>query len=111
MSVASQKLPLRLVAEGVLLAVKVKPHSRLTRIELQIDAAGLPVLIVPVSAPAERGKANAALCVLLAKSLGLPKSAVTVQSGQTSAHKQVLLCGAGDALQQRVAQWLKDVSA
>ncbi len=97
---------LRLVADGILLAVRVKPHSRLSKVALQIDAAGQPVLMVPVTAPPERGKANAAVCAFLAQALGLPKSTITVQSGMTNPHKQILLRGDGDKLLPRVQAWL-----
>ncbi len=46
-------------------------------------------LSVRVTAPPEDGKANAAVCKLLAKALGVPKSAVSVTRGETSRHKTV----------------------
>jgi len=46
-----------------------------------------------VRAVAEKGKANAAIEALLAKALGLPKSAVSVEKGETQRIKTVqLLC-------------------
>ena len=50
-------------------------------------------LSVRVSAAPEDGKANAATCRLIAKSLGVPKSAVRVVRGQTSRHKIVRVEG------------------
>lgn len=46
-------------------------------------------LQIRVRSAAEGGKANAAVCALLAKSLGVPKSSVRVTRGDTSRHKQV----------------------
>lgn len=46
-------------------------------------------LSVRVTAPPEGGKANAAACVVIAKALGVPKSAVRVVRGESSRHKQV----------------------
>ena len=46
-------------------------------------------LAVRVCAPPDAGKANEAVCQLLAETLGLPKSAVRVVRGQTARHKQV----------------------
>lgn len=50
-------------------------------------------LSLKVTAPPEDGKANAAACALLAKSLGVPKSAVHVARGESARHKQVEVHG------------------
>jgi uncharacterized protein (TIGR00251 family) len=50
-------------------------------------------LRVRISAAPERGKANAALIALLAKSLGLPKSSIRILRGQHSAHKTLEITG------------------
>ena len=42
-----------------------------------------------VSAVPEKGKANAAIEAMLARSLGLPKSAVSVEKGETQRIKTV----------------------
>lgn len=46
-------------------------------------------LKVKVAAAPERGKANAAICELLAKEFGVPKRNVRVVHGETSHNKQV----------------------
>lgn len=46
-------------------------------------------MLLKVTAPPEDGKANAAVCKLLAKALGVPKSAVVVTRGESSRHKTV----------------------
>ena len=46
-------------------------------------------LAVKVSAPPDKGKANAAIVKLLAKVLGLPKSAFLIASGETSRLKTI----------------------
>ncbi len=46
-------------------------------------------LYLKVTSPPEDGKANASACRLVAKALGLPKSAVSVVRGETSRHKQL----------------------
>lgn len=58
-------------------------------------------LVVKVSAPPVDGKANAALCVLLAKRLGVPKSRVSVRRGERSRDKLVAV----DGLEQSVADF------
>lgn len=57
-------------------------------------------LKVRVSAPAERGKANAAVEKILAEALGIPKCARIV-SGHTSARKVVEIDGLSEAEIQR----------
>ncbi len=66
--------------------VKVSPKSSRTEV-----AGALPdgTLRIRVAAPPERGKANKELCKFLARQLGLPKSAVEVQSGHASTTKTI----------------------
>jgi uncharacterized protein len=50
-------------------------------------------LKVRISAPPEDGKANKAICSLLAKALGLKRAQVSVQSGHTNPEKTVRIIG------------------
>jgi uncharacterized protein YggU (UPF0235/DUF167 family) len=76
------------------LAVRLTPRGGSDRIDgWGEDASGRPLLKVRVSAPPVEGEANAALEKLLAKALGLPKSAVTVAAGQTARIKQLEIRG------------------
>jgi uncharacterized protein YggU (UPF0235/DUF167 family) len=50
-------------------------------------------VLVRVTAPPVEGRANAALCRLLAKAAGVPPSAVTVIRGQTGRDKLVRIEG------------------
>ena len=50
-------------------------------------------LVVRVTAPPAEGRANAAVCALLAKALGVPKRAVQVQRGSSSRDKVVSIEG------------------
>ena len=54
-----------------------------------LDEAGRPVLKVRVSAAASDGAANAAVILLIAKALKVPKSAVRIASGETSRVKRL----------------------
>lgn len=70
---------------GTLLRVRVTPKGGRDAIDGPgVDAAGLAHLKVRVSAPPEDGAANAAVVKLLAKSLKLPKSSLSIDSGATS---------------------------
>jgi uncharacterized protein YggU (UPF0235/DUF167 family) len=59
---------------------------------------------VRVAAPPEDGRANAAVCALLAEALALPRSAVTIVSGHGSRDKLVDVAGIGhDETERRLA--------
>jgi uncharacterized protein len=78
-------------------AVRVTPRGGRDAIEgWQVDAAGRPVLKVRLAAAAVEGQANAALVAVLAKALGVAKSAVRIVSGQTSRSKLVEAEGVGE---------------
>ncbi len=64
-------------------------------------------LQVRVTAPPESGKANAAVCVVIARALKVPKSRVHVVRGETSRHKQLEIEGI-DASQVERAFGLPD---
>lgn len=73
----------------VKLNVKVVPGASKTEIVGWLGGA----LKVRVSAPPERGKANAAVEAILSEALGLPRHSVRVSSGQASARKTVTISG------------------
>jgi uncharacterized protein (TIGR00251 family) len=50
-------------------------------------------LKVAVSAPRDKGRANEALVEVLAKALNVPKKAVAIVKGETSADKRFLVAG------------------
>lgn len=59
-------------------------------------------LLVKVTVAPEGGKANTAVCALIARALRVPKSAVSVMRGETSRHKQVEVAGVTEADVRRV---------
>lgn len=62
-------------------------------------------LKVRVSAPAERGRANAAVEALLAHALGVPKDRVRIVSGTSSARKILEVDGLSESeIQARLAK-------
>lgn len=80
----------RPVAGGAELRVRAQPGASRDAIEGPgQDAAGQTYLKVRVRAVPEKGKANAAIEQLLAKALGLPRSAVSVEKGETQRIKTV----------------------
>jgi hypothetical protein len=68
--------------------VRVKVIPRSARTELAGEMAD-GTLKIRIAAPPEKGKANDALCVFLAGHFGVPRTAVTVVSGQSAALKLV----------------------
>jgi uncharacterized protein (TIGR00251 family) len=77
------EITLTAIEGGTRLRLRVKPGARKTAIVGSHGGA----LKLSVAAPPERGKANRAVVALLAKALGLPSSAVTIASGETSQDK------------------------
>jgi uncharacterized protein len=75
------------------LAVKVSAGASRTALDGWHDGR----LRVRVGALAERGRANAAVTALVARELGLPKSAVRVVAGRTSPRKTLEITGIGEA--------------
>jgi hypothetical protein len=98
--VGVEKLEIRQHAEGAAIAVKVVSSSSRGRI---VGVLG-DCLKIAVSAPAERGRANAAAAGILAEALGVPRRNVTIASGQTNPRKQFLIRGmSADAIRQALA--------
>lgn len=54
-------------------------------------------LNLKVAVPPEGGKANTAACELVARTLGVPRSAVRVVRGGSARHKQLEVDGVDDA--------------
>ena len=80
---------------GTRIACRVQPRASRTAVAGILGGA----LKVALTAPPVDGKANAALCEFFSELLHLPKSAVSVVSGQTGRNKIVELAGlsAGEA--------------
>lgn len=98
-------MPCRCVAGGIDLFVRVTPNARLDRIEgFETRDDGTEILHIRVRAVPDRGKANAAVIALLAKSLGLPKSTVRLKSGETARLKTLFLPGDAHELAQAIAK-------
>ena len=85
-----QGLPLRADGDETLLTVRVTPKSSRDAVEsVESDASGQLFLKVRVRALPDKGAANKAVCQLIAKWLGIPKSFVALHSGDTSRIKQI----------------------
>lgn len=79
------------------LPVRLTPGAASDRIDgWDVDADGRPVLKVRVRARPVEGEANAALLKLLARALGVPKSAVSLERGGQSRTKMIAVAGLAD---------------
>lgn len=78
---------------AALIAVKAVPGAKRDEVVGRLGER----LKVRVSQPPEGGKANRAICELLAEELGVRPSAVTIVRGQSSAEKTVRVEGVSAA--------------
>jgi len=74
---------------GATFAVKVHPRAKRNAITGEVGDA----LKVALTAPPVDGKANEACIELFAKLLKVPRSSVTIASGQTSRNKLIRVAG------------------
>ncbi|MBD1546897.1 DUF167 family protein [Roseibium aggregatum] len=89
--------PWRRSGDGLLVDVRLTPKSSKDGIDgIEQLADGRCVLKARVRAVPEKGAANTALIKLVAKAVGLPKSAVDLESGSTSRIKILRLSGDAD---------------
>ena len=78
-------------------AIRLTPGASSDRIDgWDVYADGRPVLKVRVRARPVEGEANVALLKLLAKTLGVPKSAVSLDRGGQSRSKMISVAGLTD---------------
>ena len=75
--------------------LRVRVMPRAGRNAVETDGGGR--IVVRVTAPAEGGRANAAVIALLAKRLGVPKRSVQIVSGVRSRDKRIRIAGMSDA--------------
>jgi uncharacterized protein (TIGR00251 family) len=94
---------LRRTASGALIDLRVQPRAR--RTSLSCDDGG--ALKAAVAAPAEDGKANAAVIELLAHEWRLAKSAIEVVRGATARQKVLAITGPTEDVTARIADWLR----
>ena len=96
--------PLRLAKGGLLLAVRVTPKSARDEVTgLHIAADGAISLAVRVTAPPDKGKANKAAIETIAKAAGVPKSSLSLVSGETERNKTLLVTGNQAAVEALIA--------
>jgi len=102
--------PLRAVADGVLVELRVTPKSAGDRLAgFYRGADGRVALAVRVGAAPDKGKANKAVIEVLSRALGLPKSSLSIVAGETDRHKTVLISGNPQRLEALIAPLMKSI--
>jgi uncharacterized protein (TIGR00251 family) len=100
--------PIHDTAGGVSFAVKVHPRARKNAITGELGDA----IKVSITAPPVDGKANEACTELFADLLKVPRSSVTIASGQNSPHKVIRVNGiSAQELRKRLAAAMPTLSA
>jgi len=103
MTLASPLDALAAAPGGARLSVRLTPRARRDRIDgTHGGTDGRTMLKVAVTAAPVDGKANAALVELLARSLGVAKSAVTLEAGAGARNKLLFVAGDFAALRARL---------
>jgi hypothetical protein len=98
----------RAKAAAFRIGIRLTPRAARDGIEGSTTLAdGSVVLQARVTAPPDKGKANAALVALAAKAFGVPKGAVSIVSGETARLKILEITGDRASLAQRAADLLK----
>ena|SRR5437016_4461983 len=82
-------IPIQQTAKGVTFAVKVHPRARKNAITGVVGDA----LKLALTAPPVEGKANQAVIEFFAEVFEIPRSSVTIASGETSRRKVICISG------------------
>lgn len=89
-----ESVPFRETNSGILIFVRLTPKARSNRIDgIAHEDTGQARLKVKVRAVPKKGAASTALIGLLAKTLDVAKSSLSLVSGTTDRRKTILLTG------------------
>ena len=92
-------IPIRNTAAGVSFAVKVRPRAKKNAITGELGDA----LKLSLTAPPGESRANRACVEFFANLLEVPRSSVTIASGETSRNKVIRVAGVtADEVQTRL---------
>jgi uncharacterized protein YggU (UPF0235/DUF167 family) len=99
--------PWRATAEGLIVACRLTPKGGRDAIEgVATLSDGTVFLACRVREPPEDGRANAALCRLIAEAAGAPASRARIAAGAKSRLKQIAVTGDAEALAAALASRL-----
>ncbi|MBY5390472.1 DUF167 domain-containing protein [Rhizobium leguminosarum] len=99
--------PWSLFDDHLRLAVRLTPNGARDALDgIKADGEGEAFLKARVTAVPEKGKANKALMLLIAKSLRIPKSSVSLVSGETARKKILRIDGDPEDLVKKLEIFL-----
>lgn len=102
--------PWTATASGLSIAIRLTPKGGRDAIDgIETLSDGRAVLKVRVRAAPTDGEANAALILLLAKMLDVPRRTVTLAAGETARIKRIVIDGDGAALAARLERLVTDI--
>ena len=92
-------IPIRDTAAGATFAIKVQPRAKKNAITGELGDA----LKLALTAPPVDGRANEACIEFFANLLDVPRSSITIASGETSRRKVIRVAGiAADEVRRRI---------
>ncbi len=92
-------------SDGVFLALRVTPKASHNEVNgIAVDGQGRAALKVRVTVAPEGGKANEAVIKLLAKAVGVAKTAIVVVGGESAREKRVHIQGNSQELIEKLAK-------
>jgi len=92
-------IPIHATKAGAIFAVKVQPRAKKNAITGELGDA----LKLALTAPPVDGRANEACIAFLANLLDVPRSSVTIASGETSRNKVIRVAGmTADEIRRRI---------
>lgn len=99
-------IPIQESAKGVTFAVKVHPRARKNQITGVLGDA----LKLALTAPPVEGRANQGVVEFFAELFAIPRSSVTIASGETSRNKVVRVFGpSAESVRRSLEEALKDL--
>ena len=105
-------MPVRRDGADLILAVRLTPRAARARIGGTFtDSAGQRWLQASVTAPPDKGKANAALIALLGRALKVPASSILLETGDTNRLKRLRLTDALTKAGPQIEESLREIAA
>lgn len=93
--------------DGLVITARVSPKASRDAVQGVMATPDGQALKIAVTAPPDKGKANAAVAALLAKTFGVAKSSVAVIAGETDRRKVLRVSGDPAALTVIAQKWIK----